>query len=350
MEVNGQRAPRRPALDGDARPFESARARHRPGGLAQRRPARLGRPARGGDRADRAHEPGLAARGRRARAWLLPELRDRVSPLLPRAAPRGVSSGGLDRHGRRRGAARGQHLLGRGDRLAAAPPRRRDLAPARALRRAAVPADAVRVRRQRRRRRAAGCSAYPAVRTTCCTLGARFSSRSACSAWRSRSPPSTAAWRERAPRVLRGVAAAIEGSWRAARTMHWRLLGAAGFLCLDMGALWAATAATGHPLGVLALAIAYCIGYLATMIPMPAGPRCARLRAWPERSCSTGSARPRPWAPCSSTTPSRSGFRAWAGCWPGCPARRSERDRARQSKLPLRFGELALPRPAESEA
>jgi uncharacterized membrane protein YbhN (UPF0104 family) len=29
--------------------------------------------------------------------------------------------------------------------------------------------------------------------------------------------------------------------------------------------------ATGHPLGVLALALAYFIGYLATMIPMPAG-------------------------------------------------------------------------------
>jgi uncharacterized membrane protein YbhN (UPF0104 family) len=75
----------------------------------------------------------------------------------------------------------------------------------------------------------------------------------------------------RAPRVLRGVAAGIEGSWTAARTLHWRLLGGAGFLCLDMAALWAATAATGHPLGVLALVIAYCIGYLATMIPMPAG-------------------------------------------------------------------------------
>ena len=49
------------------------------------------------------------------------------------------------------------------------------------------------------------------------------------------------------------------------------MLGAAGFLCLDMAALWAACRATGHPLGVLALAVAYFIGYLATMIPMPAG-------------------------------------------------------------------------------
>jgi uncharacterized membrane protein YbhN (UPF0104 family) len=75
----------------------------------------------------------------------------------------------------------------------------------------------------------------------------------------------------RAPRALRGVAGALEGSWKAARSLHWRLLGAAGFLCLDMAALWAATAATGHPLGLLALVLAYCIGYLATMIPMPAG-------------------------------------------------------------------------------
>jgi uncharacterized membrane protein YbhN (UPF0104 family) len=49
------------------------------------------------------------------------------------------------------------------------------------------------------------------------------------------------------------------------------MLGAAGFLGLDMAALWAACRATGHPLGVLAVAVAYFIGYLATMIPMPAG-------------------------------------------------------------------------------
>jgi uncharacterized membrane protein YbhN (UPF0104 family) len=70
---------------------------------------------------------------------------------------------------------------------------------------------------------------------------------------------------------VRGVAAGLEGAWKAACTPHWRLLGAAGFLLLDMGALWAACAATGHPLGLPALAIAYCIGYLATAIPMPAG-------------------------------------------------------------------------------
>jgi len=74
-----------------------------------------------------------------------------------------------------------------------------------------------------------------------------------------------------APRPVRGVAAGLHGGWRVARTPHWRLLGVAGFLGLDMAALWAACAATGHPLGFPAVVIAYCIGYLATAVPMPAG-------------------------------------------------------------------------------
>jgi uncharacterized membrane protein YbhN (UPF0104 family) len=76
---------------------------------------------------------------------------------------------------------------------------------------------------------------------------------------------------ERTPKAIRGVAAGLEGAWAAVTDPSWRLLGAAGFLCLDMAALWAACAATGHRLGFLAVLIAYCIGYLATAIPMPAG-------------------------------------------------------------------------------
>jgi uncharacterized membrane protein YbhN (UPF0104 family) len=75
----------------------------------------------------------------------------------------------------------------------------------------------------------------------------------------------------RVPAAARSVAASLHDAWKALLNPHWRLLGAAGFLCLDMAALWAACRATGHPLGVLALAVAYFIGYLATMIPMPAG-------------------------------------------------------------------------------
>jgi len=76
---------------------------------------------------------------------------------------------------------------------------------------------------------------------------------------------------ERTPKVVRGIAAGLEGAWAAARNPAWRLAGAAGFFCLDVAALWAACAATGHRLGFLAVLIAYCIGYLATAVPIPAG-------------------------------------------------------------------------------
>jgi len=75
----------------------------------------------------------------------------------------------------------------------------------------------------------------------------------------------------RAPAAARAVAGSLQGARDSLFAPHWRMLGAAGFLWLDMAALWAVCRATGHPLGVLALALAYFIGYLATMIPMPAG-------------------------------------------------------------------------------
>jgi uncharacterized membrane protein YbhN (UPF0104 family) len=76
---------------------------------------------------------------------------------------------------------------------------------------------------------------------------------------------------DRASATARSVVASLQGAWEAASHPHWRMLGAAGYLCLDMAALWVACLATGHSIGVLALALAYFIGYLATMLPMPAG-------------------------------------------------------------------------------
>jgi uncharacterized membrane protein YbhN (UPF0104 family) len=67
------------------------------------------------------------------------------------------------------------------------------------------------------------------------------------------------------------VTGALDGAWAAVRHPTWRLVGAAGFTCLDVAALWAACAATGHRLGFLAVLIACCIGYLTATIPMPAG-------------------------------------------------------------------------------
>jgi uncharacterized membrane protein YbhN (UPF0104 family) len=75
----------------------------------------------------------------------------------------------------------------------------------------------------------------------------------------------------RTPAAARSVAASLRGAWESLVNPDWRMLGAAGFLCLDMAALWAACRATGQPVGVLALSVAYFIGYLATMIPIPAG-------------------------------------------------------------------------------
>jgi uncharacterized membrane protein YbhN (UPF0104 family) len=75
----------------------------------------------------------------------------------------------------------------------------------------------------------------------------------------------------RAPAAARSAAASLEGAWDSLSRPHWRMLGAAGFLLLDIAALWAACRATGHHIGMLALAVAYFIGYLATMIPIPAG-------------------------------------------------------------------------------
>lgn len=75
----------------------------------------------------------------------------------------------------------------------------------------------------------------------------------------------------RIPAAARSVAASLQSAWESLLNPQWRMLGAAGFLCLDMAALWAACRATGHPLGGLALAVAYFIGYLATMLPIPAG-------------------------------------------------------------------------------
>ena len=78
-------------------------------------------------------------------------------------------------------------------------------------------------------------------------------------------------YRGRGATTARSIAASLEGAWQSVSKPHWRLLGAAGFLWLDIAALWAACRATGHHLGALALAVAYFIGYVATMIPMPAG-------------------------------------------------------------------------------
>jgi uncharacterized membrane protein YbhN (UPF0104 family) len=76
---------------------------------------------------------------------------------------------------------------------------------------------------------------------------------------------------ERAPRAIRAFTVGLDGAWAAIRGRSWRLLGAVGYTCFDVAALWAACAATGHHLGILPVLIACCIGYLTATIPVPAG-------------------------------------------------------------------------------
>ena len=49
------------------------------------------------------------------------------------------------------------------------------------------------------------------------------------------------------------------------------LLGAIGYLGFDIAALGATLAATGRPVGAAPLILAYLIGYLANLIPIPGG-------------------------------------------------------------------------------
>ena len=63
----------------------------------------------------------------------------------------------------------------------------------------------------------------------------------------------------------------IDGARHALLTINWRLIGAAGYLALDIAALGASFAATGHSLPLAPLVLGYLIGYLANLIPVPGG-------------------------------------------------------------------------------
>jgi uncharacterized membrane protein YbhN (UPF0104 family) len=63
----------------------------------------------------------------------------------------------------------------------------------------------------------------------------------------------------------------VDGARRALLSSNWRLLGAVGYLALDIAALGASFAATGHGIPVAPLALGYLIGYLANLIPVPGG-------------------------------------------------------------------------------
>jgi uncharacterized membrane protein YbhN (UPF0104 family) len=82
-------------------------------------------------------------------------------------------------------------------------------------------------------------------------------------------------WSRRAahsePGRIQDVGAGAGAALHALARPHWRLLGALGYLGFDIAVLWATFAAVGRPLPVAALTIAYIVGYLANLIPIPGG-------------------------------------------------------------------------------
>ncbi len=63
----------------------------------------------------------------------------------------------------------------------------------------------------------------------------------------------------------------IDGARHSLVRPSWRMLGALGYLGFDIAALGATFAATGHPLPIAPLVLAYLLGYLANLVPIPGG-------------------------------------------------------------------------------
>jgi uncharacterized membrane protein YbhN (UPF0104 family) len=73
----------------------------------------------------------------------------------------------------------------------------------------------------------------------------------------------------RAATLLRGLATTIRVTRRRLLRPDWRLLGAIGYLWCDILVLWACFQATGHTPPITVIVLAYQIGYLANVLPIP---------------------------------------------------------------------------------
>ena len=69
--------------------------------------------------------------------------------------------------------------------------------------------------------------------------------------------------------LLRGTATTIRLTRRTLLRPDWRLLGAFAYLWCDILVLWACFQATGHTPPIAVIVLAYQIGYLANVLPIP---------------------------------------------------------------------------------
>jgi uncharacterized membrane protein YbhN (UPF0104 family) len=63
----------------------------------------------------------------------------------------------------------------------------------------------------------------------------------------------------------------IRDTARLLFSLDWRLVGAFGFLWFDIAVLWVCFRAIGHPPPIATVVLAYQIGYLSNLIPIPGG-------------------------------------------------------------------------------
>ena len=75
----------------------------------------------------------------------------------------------------------------------------------------------------------------------------------------------------RAAVSLRATAQTVRDTERMLFRPNWRILGAVGYLWFDIAVLWACFEATGHVPQLATIVLAYQIGYLSNMIPIPGG-------------------------------------------------------------------------------
>jgi uncharacterized membrane protein YbhN (UPF0104 family) len=71
--------------------------------------------------------------------------------------------------------------------------------------------------------------------------------------------------------TLLGLAGSIAATKRILITPNWRLPGAFAYLLCDVGVMWACFQALGHAPPFAGIVLAYQIGYLANIIPVPGG-------------------------------------------------------------------------------
>jgi uncharacterized membrane protein YbhN (UPF0104 family) len=71
--------------------------------------------------------------------------------------------------------------------------------------------------------------------------------------------------------ALEAAAGWVRATEEAILKRHWRLLGALGYLLFDIAVLWACLRSVGAHPPILGLVVAYQIGYLANVVPIPGG-------------------------------------------------------------------------------